>query len=240
MPKVDISPARARPPSLLPLHIAWSSARNLGNGRASSAPLASPAKRERPRSVCRCAGEGAGRRNQHPHPFDSACAARVLLSLSPWGERGGRGGPLAPPLACGCVPPLASTPLARRVPPLLDPLPRWGRGIRKRKRTPHLCHSGARPPSLLPLHIAWSSARNPGNERASSAPLASPAKRERPRSVCRCAGEGVDAVRLAAWPRHAMAWRVRGIPDCAAGIDAKPCGPSRGSDVTLARGRVRA
>ncbi len=82
----------ARPPSLLPLHIAWSSARNPGNERASSAPLASPAKRERPRSVCRCAGEGAGRRNQHPHPFDSACAPRVLLSLSPWGERGGRGG----------------------------------------------------------------------------------------------------------------------------------------------------
>ena len=69
-----------------------------------------------------------------------------------------------------CVPPLPSTALARSVPPLLDPLPRRGRGIRKRgcatpvpaamqwpragvtsrRRTPHCRHSRARCSFLSP------------------------------------------------------------------------------------------
>ncbi len=77
--------------------------------------------------------------------FGTPRARCSFLSPSPLGGRGeGEGGPLAPPRASGCVLPLPSTPLARCVPPLpstplalrsgrrLDPLPRRGRGIRKR------------------------------------------------------------------------------------------------------------
>ncbi len=72
-------------------------------------------------------------------------AVRVLVSLSPWGEREGRGGLLAPPRASGCALPLPSTPLARCVPPLLDPLPGRGRGMRKR---------GPYPTSVIPARCS--------------------------------------------------------------------------------------
>ncbi len=75
--------------------------------------------------------------------LSSSRAVFVLVSLSPWGREEGEG---------GCwrhLEPLGASPLSLRLrlrgasPPLLDPLPRRGRGIRKRGSVPHLCHSPA-------------------------------------------------------------------------------------------------
>ena len=66
-----------------------------------------------------------------PPLLSSSRAMRVLLP-SPLGGRGkGEGGRWRHLEPLGASPPLPSTPLARSVPPLLDPLPRRGRGIRK-------------------------------------------------------------------------------------------------------------
>ncbi len=97
--------------------------------------------------------------------FCHSCARCSFLSPSPLGGRGkGEGGCWRHLEPLGASPRLPSTPLARCVPPLLDPLPRRGRGIRKRgcatrvpaamqwpragvtsrSRTPHCRHSRAR------------------------------------------------------------------------------------------------
>ena len=76
--------------------------------------------------------------------FCHSCARCSFLSPSPLGGRGKGEG--------GCwrhLEPLGASPLCLRLrlrgasPPLLDPLPRWGRGIRKRGCVPQFCHPRA-------------------------------------------------------------------------------------------------
>ena len=140
----------------------------------------------------------AGVRSRRRTPRLCHSRARCAFFFpSPLGGRGkGEGGcwrhlePLgaSPPLRSTAlarsVPPLPSTPLARCVPPLLDPLPRRGRGIRKRgvhapplsfprgARRRAACRTNGsamprrRPSPSLPPCNRLARARNPGLRRA--------------------------------------------------------------------------
>jgi hypothetical protein len=126
-------------------------------------------------------------------------AVRVLVSLSPWGEREGRGGLLAPPRASGCALPLPSTPLARCVPPLLDPLPRRGRGMRKRGCATRL-------PAAMQRPGAREGLRDPSRAVLAGRRLARPACRDR---AAQAGQRERNATAKAVSIPAAMQWLVR-------------------------------
>ena len=110
---------------------------------------------------------GVTSRSRTPHLCHSRARCAFFFP-SPLGGRGkGEGGRWGHLVPLGASPPLPSTPLARCVPPLLDPLPRWGRGIRKRGCATRL-------PAAMQRPGAREGLRGPARGARSSFPLPLP------------------------------------------------------------------